>query len=100
MSPPPSDPPADGEEGTEAAAGSAPDALPPRDPKRVRFWGWVAVVAAVLIVLVGLVVGRPWRSCHCPLHRPAHSLVVPAQPVEPARLTAAGMAGTPRPAPR
>lgn len=48
---------------------------PPRDPRQVRFWGWVAFAVAIVIVVVGLLVGRPWRVCHCPLHK--GSLPVP-----------------------
>ena len=73
------DPPAAGDPSGDHAG------QPSRDPQRVRLWGWVAFAAAVVIVVVGLFVGRPWRSCHCPLPRHSHSM----QPVvvQPVRLT-------------
>ncbi len=46
----------------------------------MRFWGWLALLAAIIIVVVGLLIGRPWTKCHCPLH-PHHSLREPGQPV-------------------
>jgi hypothetical protein len=37
-------------------------ALQPRDPKRVRLWGWVAFALGVLIAATFLILQQPWHK--------------------------------------
>jgi hypothetical protein len=36
-------------------------AQPPRDPKRVRVWGWVALAVGVLIAALFVITQQPWH---------------------------------------
>jgi hypothetical protein len=36
----------------------------PRDPRKVRFWGWVAFGIAIVIAIIYLLLGHPWNKRH------------------------------------
>jgi hypothetical protein len=36
-----------------------------RDPRRVRFWGWVTVAAMFATLVIVLLIDHPWTKCHC-----------------------------------
>jgi uncharacterized membrane protein YhaH (DUF805 family) len=33
-----------------------------RDPRRVRFWGWIAFGIAIVVAVIYLLLGHPWNK--------------------------------------
>jgi hypothetical protein len=55
----------------------------PRNPRKVRFWGWVAFGVAVVIAIVYLLLGHPWNKRHSSTGSAphgAHVLMIQARP--------------------
>jgi hypothetical protein len=38
--------------------------MEPRDPRKVRFWGWIAFGVAIVIAIIYVLLGHPWNKRH------------------------------------
>ncbi|WP_375477366.1 hypothetical protein [uncultured Jatrophihabitans sp.] len=36
-----------------------------RDPRSVRFWGWVTVAVTLVVLAIVLLIDMPWTKCKC-----------------------------------